>query len=121
MSAPVRTSAQGAVQFPENLRTNPRLSQWVRILPDGAVEVSPGKVEIGQGILSALAQIAADELDVDLNRIRLVAATTARSPNEGATSGSLSVPDCGVWVRHVSAEGRALLRRAAPARRGIGS
>src|SRR3712207_3934298 len=118
MSAPVRTSAQGAVQFPENLRTNPRLSQWVRILPDGAVEVSPGKVEIGQGILSALAQIAADELDVELNRIRLVAATTARSPNEGVTSGSLSIQDCGAAVRYVCAEARALLLAAAAERLG---
>jgi CO/xanthine dehydrogenase Mo-binding subunit len=118
MSTPMRTSAQGAVQFPGNLRTNPRLSQWVRILSEGAVEVSPGKVEIGQGILSAVAQIAADELDVELNRVRLVAATTVRSPNEGVTSGSLSVQDCGVAVRYVCAEVRALLLAAAAERLG---
>ena len=63
--------------------------------PMGIVEVSPGKVEIGQGILTALAQIAADELDVDLARVRMVPASTAMSPNEGVTSGSLSVEHSG--------------------------
>jgi CO/xanthine dehydrogenase Mo-binding subunit len=116
---PAPTAAQGEVVFPGNLRANPRLSQWLRVRPEGVVEVSPGKVEIGQGILTALAQIAADELDVDLARIRLVAASTAGSPNEGVTSGSLSVQDCGVAVRHVSAEARALFLRAAAARLGV--
>ena len=87
MSAPanVPASAQGAVLFPGNLRANPRLSQWLRFSRDGRVEVSPGKVEIGQGILTALAQIVADELDVELARLRVVPASTARSPNEGVT------------------------------------
>ena len=46
---------------------NPRLSQWLRFAAEGFVEMSPGKVEIGQGILTALAQIAADELDVGVS------------------------------------------------------
>ena len=71
-NAPIATSAQGAVIFPGNLRANPRLSQWIDFTREGVVEISPGKVEIGQGILTALAQIAADELDVDLARLRFV-------------------------------------------------
>ena len=118
-NAPAPISAQGAVLFPGNLRANPRLSQWLGFSLDGIVEVSPGKVEIGQGILTALAQIVADELDVELSRVRLVPATTARSPNEGVTSGSLSVQDCGVALRYVCAEARAIFLAAAAERLGV--
>ena len=45
----------GGASLPGSLKTNPRLSQWLRFSPDGSVAVSPGKVEIGQGIVSALA------------------------------------------------------------------
>jgi CO/xanthine dehydrogenase Mo-binding subunit len=116
---PAPTAAQGEVVFPGNLKANPRLSQWLQVGPDGSIAVMPGKVEIGQGILTALAQIAADELDVDLARIRLVPATTAGSPNEGVTSGSLSVQDCGVAVRFVCAEVRHLFLEAAAERLGV--
>jgi hypothetical protein len=116
---PAPTAAQGEVVFPGNLKANPRLSQWLGVRPDGSVTVTPGKVEIGQGILTALAQIAADELDVDLARIRLLPATTGLSPNEGVTSGSLSVQDCGVAVRFVCAEVRHLFLEAAAERLGV--
>ena len=78
-------------RLPGSLHLNRRLSQWLRFLPDGSIEVRSGKVEIGQGIATALAQIAAEELDVGIERIRMVAASTAGSPNEGVTSGSLSI------------------------------
>src|SRR5438445_4100518 len=119
MSGAAPTSAQGAVYFPGNLRLNPRLSSWIRVLPEGVVELSPGKVEIGQGILTALAQMAADELDVDLSRVRMLAASTARSPNEGVTSGSLSVQDCGTALRYACAEARAIYVRLAAQRLGV--
>ena len=82
--------------------------------------VSPGKVEIGQGIVTALAQIAADELDLDLSRVRMVRATTAGSPNEGVTSGSLSVQQSGRAVRHVCAEVRQIFLSLAADRLGVG-
>ena len=66
--------------------------------------VSPGKVEIGQGIVTALAQIAADELDVDIGRVQMVRASTAGSPNEGVTSGSLSVQQSGRAIRQACAD-----------------
>ena len=86
----------------------PRLDRWLRVSREGHVTLSPGKVEIGQGILTVLAQICADELDIGVDRVRLVPADTALSPNEGVTSGSLSVSDCGMSVRQVAAEARAL-------------
>ena len=54
------------------------------ILKHGQVTVSPGKVEIGQGIVTALAQIAADELDIDLARVQMVRASTAPAPTRAS-------------------------------------
>ena len=99
--------------------TNPMLSRWIRLRPEGVVEICPGKVEIGQGILTALAQLAADELDVGLERIRMVPANTWASPNEGMTSGSLSIQDSGMAVRQACAEARAILLSAAAERLGV--
>ena len=108
-----------AVALPGSLQTNRRLSQWLRLRPDGIVEVFSGKVEIGQGILTAVAQIVADELDVDLARVRMVPASTAMSPNEGVTSGSLSVEHSGSALRYACAEARAIYLDAAAQRLGV--
>jgi CO/xanthine dehydrogenase Mo-binding subunit len=97
-----------APNLPGSLRAEPRLSRWLQFSADGQVTVTPGKVEIGQGILTALGQIAADELDVAPHRVRVVAASTACSPNEGVTSGSLSVQESGTAIRHACAEARAI-------------
>jgi nicotinate dehydrogenase subunit B len=107
-------------KLPVSLAANPVLSSWVRFSSDGHVTVSPGKVEIGQGIVTALAQIAADELDVDIGRIRMVRASTAGSPNEGVTSGSLSVQQSGRAIRHACAEIRQIFLAAASDRLGVG-
>jgi nicotinate dehydrogenase subunit B len=102
-----------AVSLPGSLAANPRLSSWIRFSTEGQVMVSPGKVEIGQGIVTALAQITADELDVDMGRVRMVRASTAGSPNEGVTSGSLSVQQSGRAIRYACAEIRQLFLHAA--------
>ncbi|MGE5617168.1 MAG: molybdopterin cofactor-binding domain-containing protein, partial [Bacillota bacterium] len=82
-------------ELPKSLQANPRLARWLRFLEDGRVEVRVGKVELGQGAITALAQVAADELDVSLDRIVMIPACTLDSPNEGVTSGSLSMQDSG--------------------------
>ena len=106
-------------ELPVNLAANPRLSRWLRFDASGFVEVSPGKIEIGQGIVTALAQIAADELDLDMQRIRMRPVSTASSPNEGTTSGSLSVEQSGSAVRHAAAEARGIYLRLAAQRLGV--
>jgi CO/xanthine dehydrogenase Mo-binding subunit len=105
-------------KLPVSLAANPRLSSWVKFA-GGEVMVSPGKVEIGQGIVTALAQIAADELDVDIARVRMVRASTAMSPNEGVTSGSLSIQQSGRAIRHACAEIRQIFLAAAADRLGV--
>ena len=104
--------------LPPSLRANPRLSQWLRFRADGVVEVRSGKVEIGQGILTALAQIAAGELDLAPGRIEMIPASTGESPNEGVTSGSLSVQDSGRALRYACAEARAIFLEVAAAQLG---
>ncbi|WP_161140891.1 molybdopterin cofactor-binding domain-containing protein, partial [Propylenella binzhouense] len=100
--------------LPKGLLDNPRLSRWIGFEEPGRVRVATGKVEIGQGVLTALAQIAAEELDVSLDRIRLVSGDTAASPAEGTTAGSTSVSQGGAALRLAGAEVRALvLARAA--------
>jgi CO/xanthine dehydrogenase Mo-binding subunit len=106
--------------LPVSLAANPKLSSWLKFSAQGQVTVSPGKVEIGQGIVTALAQIAADELDVDISRLQMVRASTATSPNEGVTSGSLSVQQSGRALRHVCAEVRQIFLELASERLGVG-
>jgi CO/xanthine dehydrogenase Mo-binding subunit len=89
-----------------------RLSQRVHFERDGTVSIASGKVELGQGILTALAQIAAEELGVALEKIRMLPASTAYSPDEGVTSGSLSIQDAGKALRKACAQLRALLQRS---------
>ncbi|HLZ05909.1 MAG TPA: molybdopterin cofactor-binding domain-containing protein, partial [Bradyrhizobium sp.] len=111
--------SSAAPTLPVSLAANPRLSSWVKFSSDGRVTVSPGKVEIGQGIVTALAQIAADELDVEFGRVQMVRATTAASPNEGVTSGSLSIQQSGRAVRAACAEIRSIFLAAAADRLGV--
>src|SRR5882724_4811171 len=108
-----------AAKLPVSLAANPRLSSWVRFAADGEVTLSPGKVEIGQGIVTALAQIAADELDVDIARVKMVRTSTSASPNEGVTSGSLSIQHSGRAIRQACAEIRQLFLTAASDRLGV--
>jgi nicotinate dehydrogenase subunit B len=113
------TATPPARKLPGSLNANRRLDRWLRIDRDGTVTVFPGKVEIGQGILTALAQIAAEELDVSLERIRLAPADTRYSPDEGMTSGSMSITDGGTALRYAAAEARDLLLQRAAARLGV--
>jgi CO/xanthine dehydrogenase Mo-binding subunit len=102
--------------LPPLLQANPRLDQWVRFAAAGRVTVSTGRVEIGQGVLTAMLQIAAEELDVAPERILLQSGDTDLTPNEGYTAGSQSIQYGGVALRLACAEVRSLfLDRAAAA------
>jgi nicotinate dehydrogenase subunit B len=99
-------SAQNAPPVPAMLQANPRLDAWVRIGPDGAITVMTGRVELGQGVLTAMKQIAAEELDVAPERLTLVSGDTARTPNEGVTAGSQSIRFGGVALAQACADAR---------------
>jgi len=106
---PRRALAQEAARLPGSLQTNRRLDAWIRINADGSATVNTGKVELGQGILTALRQIAAEELDLPLGRITMVSGDTGKTPNEGQTAGSQSIENSGTALRMAGAEVRGIL------------
>ena len=87
---------------------------------DGVVTIRPGKVEYGQGVWTALAQIAAEELDVGLDQVRVAGVSTSGSPDEGVTSGSRSIEDSGGALRQVCAQVRAAFLAEAAGKLGRG-
>ncbi len=107
--------------LPGSLNTNRRLTQWLAIHADGTLSVRTGKVELGQGITTALTQIAAQELGVAASRIRMVAASTSAGPDEGMTAGSMSVAHSGAALRQVCAEARAIYLQAAASKLRLAS
>ncbi len=108
-------TVQGAAAppLPGSLKTEPMLDAWIRIDADGAITVFTGKAELGQGIATALIQLAAEELVVEPATIHLVTADTARTPNEGFTAGSHSMQDSGTAIMNAAAQARAILVKAA--------
>jgi nicotinate dehydrogenase subunit B len=113
---PLATSDATPVTLPPLLKDNPRLDQWVQFETPGRVTVSTGRVEIGQGVLTAMLQIAADELDVLPNRVDLQTGDTALTPNEGYTAGSQSIQFGGIAMRLACAEVRSQFLAAAASR-----
>jgi nicotinate dehydrogenase subunit B len=108
MTAPDLPVAQ-----PQSLVANPVLARWLSVRPNGGFDVRVGKVELGQGLLTALGQLAADELDVELDAVRMLPANTSSGPDEGVTSGSTSISESGPALRLVAANVRALFVAAA--------
>jgi nicotinate dehydrogenase subunit B len=110
---------QAPANVPFSLRNNRRLEGWIRLEADETVTIFTGKAELGQGILTALAQIAAEELDVGFGKIRMVSADTSRGPDEQYTFGSQSVEQSGGAIRAAGAEARGILVAAAASRFGV--
>jgi nicotinate dehydrogenase subunit B len=110
---------QERAQLPGSLDTNRMLDAWLRINADGTATVFTGKVELGQGAVTALAQIAAEELDLPLARLMMISGDTGRTPNEGQTSGSQSIEMSGTALRMAGAEARAILLDLAAKRFGV--
>jgi CO/xanthine dehydrogenase Mo-binding subunit len=111
--------AQDKPKLPGSLDNNRMLDAWIRIDPDGTATVFTGKVELGQGILTALAQIAAEELDLPLARVAMITGDTGRTPDEGVTSGSQSIENSGTALRLAAAEVRGILVELASQRLGM--
>src|SRR5262245_63393736 len=111
-------AAQQPARLPGSLDTNRLLDAWIRIGTDGNATVCTGKVELGQGIVTALAQIAAEELDLPLDRVQMISGDTERTPNEGVTAGSQSIENSGTALRLAGAQIAAILVELASKRLG---
>ncbi len=66
---------------------------------DGSVIVYSGKVDLGTGVETALTQIVADELEVPTSSITIIQGDTALTPDQGTSSGSLSIQNGGMQLR----------------------
>ena len=109
----------GTPPLPGSLKTAPMVDSWISIAPSGEVTVFTGKAELGQGIKTALTQVAAEELDLPFDRVRIHTADTGVTPNEGFTAGSHSMQDSGTALRAAAAQSRALLVGEAARRWGV--
>jgi CO/xanthine dehydrogenase Mo-binding subunit len=92
------------------------LDGWLSVGGDGRVTAACGKVELGTGTRTALAQLIADELDVPFERVTLVMGDTEVCPDQGATTGSRSVIGAGPQLRRAAAEARQALIQMAGVR-----
>ncbi len=110
MSAPVNVVANPDIQ------QNPLLEQWISIENDGLILLRSGKVELGQGIGTVQLQIVADELDIPISQIRMIAGNTDLCVDQGYTSGSNSVQIGAMALRQICAEVRLLFLQEASRR-----
>src|SRR3954464_11828255 len=92
---------------------------FLAIGADGQVTVFSGKVDLGTGVRTALTQMAAEELDVPLDRVTVIQGDTALTPDQGPTYGSLSVQSGGVQIRQAAATARRHLLELASRRLGV--
>jgi len=110
--------AQDGPKLPGDLKNNPMLGAWFRIDADGKATLLIGKVELGQGAVTAMKQVAADELGVSWDQLDVISGDTAQTPDEGTTAGSQSMPNGAVAVRQAAAEIREILYGLAAAKLG---
>jgi nicotinate dehydrogenase subunit B len=101
--------SNGSESLLGSLKNTPDLDSWIRVNTDGTITIFTGKVELGQGLRTSLAMIGAEELDVFLDRIRIVMADTAQTPNEGYTASSVSLETSGSAIRYAAAEARQVM------------
>jgi nicotinate dehydrogenase subunit B len=94
------------------------LDSWLAVMQDGSVTMFTGKVDIGTGTRTSLAQIVADELDVRFNRVTMAMGDTARTVDQGRTVGSSTIPRGGAQLRQASAAARQELLKMASAKLG---
>ena len=96
-----------------------QLDSWLAIEADGSVVAYFGKMDMGQGVDVAIAQIVTEELDVPLARVSVVMGDTALTVNQGGASGSTGVQKGGIALRNAAAEARRVLVDMASARLGV--
>src|SRR5215469_6417836 len=109
--------AQSASTTPGDLDPQ-SLDSWLAIAQDGTVTIFTSKVELGTGIETALAQIAAEELDVSWKHVKVVMGDTALTVDQSATGGSRTIERAGPQIRQAAAAARKELLRLAAEKLG---
>ena len=114
-SAGVLPAQEGSVRFPGMQSLPTDFNAFLRIGANGRVSCFTGKIEMGQGIVTSLAQMLADELDVSVKQIDMVMGDTDQCPWDMGTWGSLSTRVFGPPLRQAGAEARSVLLALASA------
>src|SRR5919112_4280127 len=70
-------------ELPESIKRYPNINAWLKVLANGNIRIYTGKSELGQGIRTAIAQVAAEELEMGMENVEVHLAETERTPNEG--------------------------------------
>jgi nicotinate dehydrogenase subunit B len=118
LSSTLRAAEPPLGPWPKTIASD-RIDSWLAVKPDGGVTCFTGRVDLGTGIRTALAQIVADELDVDLDRVTMVMGDTSRTPDQGTTSGSNTIQKEAIPIRHAAADARQMLMKLASDRLGV--
>ena len=100
-------------ELPESIKRYPNINAWIEVLANGNVRIFTGKSELGQGIRTAIAQVAAEELEIGMENVEVMLAETERTPNEGYTVGSGSIEQSAMAVRYASAAAKMKLLQLA--------
>jgi CO/xanthine dehydrogenase Mo-binding subunit len=103
------TPQHEGAKLPGSLADSPFLDSWIKVDAKGVVTVFTGKAELGQGIGTALRQVAAEELGLPFEGLAIVTADTGLTANEGYTAGSHSMQDSGTAIRNAAAQVREIL------------
>ncbi|MGI8484024.1 MAG: molybdopterin cofactor-binding domain-containing protein, partial [Thermomicrobiales bacterium] len=90
-------------------KLTPNLDSWIEIAADGSVTFYTGRVEIGNGVLTALSQIVSEELDVAFTQITMISGDTNIVPNQGITSASTTIGVASIVMRKAAATARQTL------------
>jgi nicotinate dehydrogenase subunit B len=98
-----------AMKGPFPAEVSRALDAWISVGSDNTVTLYTGKVDLGTGVQTALAQIAAEELDIRMQQLRVVQGDTKLTPDQGPTWASITVTRGGSEVRLASANARAAL------------
>jgi len=117
LAGPALAQAPGPRAGPPPATPDPaQVDTWLAIHKDNSATLYLGFVELGQGTTTALPQVAAEELDLDLDQFRVAPAETNVTPNQGGTYSSASIARGSPQVRAAAAEARLALLTLAAAR-----
>src|SRR5579872_6042459 len=92
-----------------------QLDSWLVVGSDGVITVFTSKVDLGTGVLTALSQVMAEELDVSFQRIHMITGDTAQTIDQSQTSGSRTLHKAGPQLRQAAAAGKQQLLKLASA------
>lgn len=107
--------SKAKLKLPRDLQRYPTIDAWLKVMDNGKVQIFTGKMELGQGIRTAIAQVAAEELNLSMENVAVTLAETGLTPDEGYTAGSGSIEGSAMSVRYAAAYARQRLLELAAA------